>query len=202
MSTVTPTQPMVSLPPSLAPLTPHLITVDEYERMAASGVFNEPKKIELIDGYLVTKMPKSPEHGFSTKEVLKALERMLPPGWTWRQEQPVRIPEYDEPEPDVAIVRGSDADYRHRLPEAADVGLLVEVSRANVSADRQLANIYARAGIPVYWIVNLVDRQIEVYTDPGLVGYASRTDFPSGQQVPVVIDGRQAGQIAVDDILP
>jgi Uma2 family endonuclease len=202
MSTVTPTQPMVSPPPSLAPLTPRLITVDEYERIIASGSLNEPKKVELIDGYMVTKMGKSAEHGFSTKEVLKALERLLPSGWTARKEEPVRIPTYDEPEPDITIVRGSDANYRHRMPEAADVGLLVEVSRTNVSADRQQGNIYGRAGIPVYWIVNLVDRQVEVYTAPGPTGYSSRTDFPSGQQVPVVIDGLPAGQIDVDDILP
>ena len=170
--------------------------------MAASAVFNEPKKIELIDGYLMTKMPKSPEHGFSTKEVLKALERRLPPGWTSRKEEPVRIPAYDEPEPDVSIVRGADADYRHRIPEVADVGLLVEVSRTNASIDGLQGIFYVRGGIPIYWIVNLVDRQVKVYTDPGPAGYASRTDFQSGQQVPVVIDGRQAGQIAVDDIPP
>jgi len=186
----------------LAPLTPRRITVDEYERIIASGSLNEPKKVELIDGYMVTKMAKSVEHGFSIKEVLKALERRLPPGWTWRQEQPVRIPAYDEPEPDITIVRGSDADYRHRIPEATDVGLLVEVSATNVSADRQQGNLYGRSGIPVYWIVNLVDRRVEIYTDPGPAGYASRKDFPSGQQVPVVIDGRQGSQIAVDDILP
>jgi len=202
MSTVTPIQPMVSPPPALAPLTPRRITIDEYERMAASGVFDEPKKIELIDGYLVTKMPKSPEHSFTTKELIKALERMLPPRWTSRKEDPVRIPAYDEPEPDVAIVRGADADYRHRIPDVADVGLLVEVSRTNASADRQQGIFYARGGIPVYWIVNLIDRQVEVYTDPGPAGYASRQDFPSGQRVPVVIDGQQVGQIAVDDILP
>ncbi len=202
MSTVTPVQPMVSPPPTQAPLTPRRITVDEYERIIASGSLNEPNKIELIDGYLVTKMPKSAEHGFSTKVVLKALERLLPPDWTWRQEQPVRIPEYDEPEPDVAIIRGSDADYKHRLPEPRDAGLLVEVSRKSVSADRRLVIVYGPAGIPVYWIVNLVDRWVEVYTDPGPTGYASRKDFPSGQQIPVVIDGRQIGQIAVDDILP
>jgi Uma2 family endonuclease len=202
MSTITPIQPMVSPPPPLAPITPRRITVDEYERMTASGVFNEPKKIELIDGYLVTKMPKSPEHSFSTKQVLKALESMLPAGWTWRQGDAVRIPAYDEPEPDVSIVRGADADYRHRLPEVAGVGLLVEVSRTNPSADRLQGIFYARGGIPIYWIVNLVDRQVEVYTDPGPAGYASRQDFLCGQQVPVVIDGQQVGQIAVDDILP
>ena len=76
MSTVTPIQPMVAPPPPLAPLTPRRITVDEYERMIASGSLNEPKKIELIDGYLVTKENKSAEYGFSTKVVLKALERI------------------------------------------------------------------------------------------------------------------------------
>ena len=201
MSTVTPTQPLVSPPPPF-PFTPRRITVDEYDRIIASGLLNDPKKVELIDGYMVTKMAKSAEHGFSNKEVVKALEKCLLPGWTWRQEQPVRMTAYDEPEPDVTIVRGSDADYRHRIPEATDVVLLVEVRATSVSADRQQANVYARAGIPVYWIVNLVDRQVEVYTDPGPAGYAKRTDFPSGQRVPVVIDGRQTGQIAVDDILP
>jgi Uma2 family endonuclease len=72
----------------------------------------------------------------------------------------------------------------------------------DLSADRQQGNIYGRAGIPAYWIVNLADRQLEVYADPGPTGYASRRDFPSGQQVPVVIDGRQCGQTGVDDILP
>ena len=71
-----------------------------------------------------------------------------------------------------------------------------------MSADRQQGNLYGRSGIPVSWIVNLVDRRVEIYTDPGPAGYASRKDFPSGQQVPVVIDGPQGSQIAVDDILP
>src|SRR5262245_1295047 len=164
MSTITPTQVLVSPPPSLAPLTPRRITVDEYDRIVASESLNDPKKIELIDGYLVTKMAKSPEHSFSTIELLKALERFLPNGWTARKEDPVRLPEYDEPEPDITIVRGSDADYRHRIPEASDVVLLVEVSRTNVSADRRLITVYGRAGIPHYWIVNLLDRQVEVYT--------------------------------------
>ena len=193
---------MVSPPPTLAPLTPLRLTVDEYDRIITSGSLNDPKRVELIDGYMVTKTAKSPEHSFSTKEALKALDRLLPPGWTSRKEEPVRIAPYDEPEPDISVVRGYDADFRHRLPEVADVGLVVEVTGTDVSADRLQGNLYGRAGIPVYWIVNLIDRQIEVYTDPGPTGYASRNDFVSGQQAPVVIDGVRQRQISVDDILP
>ena len=83
-----------------------------------------------------TRWERTPEHGYSTKETLKALDSRLPAGWTSRKEEPVRIPEYDEPEPDVAIVRGTDADYRHRIPTAADVALLVEVSETTLSQDR------------------------------------------------------------------
>jgi len=176
------------------------MTVDEYDRI---GELLDDPRVELIDGYLVKKMPKNPEHSWTTQAVFKALENRLPPGWTWRMEQPVRIPAYDEPEPDVAIIRGSDADYKHRHPGPADVALLVEVSDTSLSLDRGLKrSAYARDGIPVYWIVNLVDRQVEVYTGPGPAGYATRQDFPPGQYVPVVIDGQQCAPIAVDDILP
>jgi len=175
------------------------MTVDEYERI---GEMLDDPRVELIDGYVVKKMPKKPEHSWTTKAVLKALESRLPSGWASGQEQPVRIPDNDEPEPDIAIVRGTYDDYKHRIPEATDAGLLVEVSATNATADRQQGNVYGRSGIPIYWLVNLVDRQVEVYTDPGTAGYASRQDFSHGQQVPVVIDGRELGQIAVDDILP
>ena len=95
MSALTPTQPLVSPPSTLASFTLCRITVDEMERMIASGSLNEPKKVELIDGYLVAKMAKSAEHSFSTKEALKGpLDRLLPPGWTTRKEDPVRIPGY------------------------------------------------------------------------------------------------------------
>ena len=87
----------------------------------------------------------------------------------------MRIPAYDEPEPDMAIVRGSDADYEHRIPTAADVALLVEVSGSTLKQDRgKKRTAYARGRIPVYWIVNLVNRQVEVYSRPGKTGYKSQ----------------------------
>ena len=200
MSTIAPTGPASS--PATLPTAPVLyrMTVDEYERI---GEMLDDPRVELIDGHLVKKMLKNPEHSWSTKQVFKALERLLPAGWTWRTEQPVRIPAYDEPEPDVSILRGSDDDYMHRKPGPAEVALLVEVSESTLSIDRgEKLRAYAKAAIPIYWIVNLVDRQVEVYTGPGVDDYATRQDFLPGQQVPLVIDGQQLGQIAVDGILP
>lgn len=201
MATIAPTRPTTSPPP---PPPLHRITVDEYDRITASGALEDPSRIELIDGYMVDKMAKNPEHSFSTIETYQALANRLPAGWSARQEQPVRIPAYNEPEPDIAVVRGTNADYRHRRPTPGDVAMLVEVADSTLSQDRgvKLA-AYATDGIPVYWIVNLVDRQVEVYTRPTKAGrYRSRKDYKPGQQVPVVIAGQQLPPIAVDDILP
>jgi Uma2 family endonuclease len=109
----------------------------------------------------------------------------------------------DEPEPDIAVIRGSDADYRHRIPTSADVTLIVEVSDSTLSQDRGNKLVaYATARIPVYWIVNLVDRQVEVYTGAATGAYQSCTVFKPGQSVPVMIDGQPRVSIAVDDIVP
>ena len=201
MSLITST-PTTTAVPSASPEM-HRITVDEYERIIRASALNDPDRVELIDGYMVDKIGKSPEHGYSTKKVIKAVEGRLPPGWTWRSEQPVRIPEYDEPEPDVTIVRGTDEDYEHRLPGPADVGLLIEVSLTTLDQDRgKKLSSYASGGIAVYWIINLAERQVEVYTGATPGGYQSRVDFKSGQVVPLVLDGRPLPPIAVNDILP
>jgi hypothetical protein len=95
------------------------------------------------------------------------------------------------------------ADYEHRILTAADVALLVEVSGSTLSQDRgKKCLAYAKSGIPVYWIVNLVDRQVEVYTRCETTGYKSRKDYLPCQQVPVTIGGRKLPPIAVDDLLP
>jgi Uma2 family endonuclease len=197
MSTITATRPRSAL------LGMHRVTVDEYERIIASGSLDDPERVELIDGYMVDKMAKSAEHGFSTRRVLDSLEYRLPGGWSSRKEEPVRIPDFDEPEPDVSVVRGRDEDYEHRLPGPDDVGLAVEVSLTTLDRDRdEKGPAYARARIPIYWLVNLVDRRIEVYTEPGPDGYQSRADFAEGQAVPVEIGGQAVDALDVRSVLP
>jgi Uma2 family endonuclease len=197
MSTATTTGPRVPSP------RPHRITVDEYERIIEAGALEDPERVELIDGEMVDKMGKGAQHGFVTKKLLRALDSRLPSGWTWRSEQPVRIPDFDEPEPDVTVVRGTDEDYEYKIPTAADVALLTEVSDSTLSQDRGKKLLaYAKGRIPVYWIVNLVGRQVEVFSRPGKNGYRSHKTYASGEEVPVTIGGRKLAPIAVDDLLP
>jgi len=176
------------------------MTVDEYERLA--GLLDDPR-VELIDGYLVKKMSKKPPHIWAVGSVLDATTRLLPSGWSTRKEDPARIPDFDEPEPDVAIVRGSRDDYRDRIPGPEDVALLVEVADRSLPIDRGPKRAaYARGGIPVYWIVNLNDRQVEVYSLPAEDGYRSGEVFQPGDEIPVVIAGVEVGRIKVSEILP
>ena len=123
-------------------------TVDEYERLAAAGILKD-RRITLINGYLVRKMTTNPPHVIATEETRRRLERLLPPGWHVRQEQPVRIPDHDEPEPDVVVARGSLRDYAARHPGPADILLLAEVADSSLAFDRgEQLQIFARLGSP------------------------------------------------------
>jgi Uma2 family endonuclease len=203
---VSPLPAPAAAPPSV--LSKHLLaslyrmTVEEYERLAEAGVL-EDSRVELIQGLLVRKMSKNPPHSITTGRLLRILEGLVPPGWHLRKEEPVVIPDHDEPEPDLAVVAGALEDYEARHPGPGDLALLVEVSETTLDRDQnEKLSAYAHAGIPVYWIVNLVDRQVEVYTNPRDDGYQDCQVNRPGALVPVVIAGVEVGRIAVDDILP
>ena len=143
------------------------LTVKQYDRMVEKGILPETNRFELIEGRIVEKDVKNPAHPTATRRTMRAIERLLPPGWHVRKEDPVRIPNRrSEPEPDLAVVRGDDDAYEDRHPGPQDVALVVEVTRSSVAKDRKLARVYGRGGIPVYWIVNLPRRQLEVYSTP------------------------------------
>jgi Uma2 family endonuclease len=201
MSTITPAQSL-QLPTPLASPAVYRFTVDEFERIADS--LNDDQ-VELIDGYIVGKREMKPSHVLAWELVKGHIQPVLPSGRFIREDKPIRIPDFDEPRPDLAVVRGDPMVYAHRHPGPQDVSLLVEVSDTTLPRDRGEKWInYARSGIPVYWIVNLVDRQVEIYTHPTATGYGSRVVyalFPSAQSAPVVIDGIEVGQVAVSEIL-
>jgi Uma2 family endonuclease len=201
MSTATrqpPPQPAADwIPKPLARLT-----IDQYEAMVDSGVFTKRDRFHLINGLLVAKVSKNPLHVLVARNVRDELARLVPSGWDFGLEAPVRLPPWSEPEPDVSMARGSKDDYATHHPGPADLALVVEVAESSISQDREMVNVYGPAGIPVYWIVNLKARQVEVYTLKRRGGYGKPRVFKPGQSVPVVIGGAEVGRIAVSKIIP
>jgi Uma2 family endonuclease len=181
---------------------PFRMSVDQYEKLAESGVFTKRDKLHLIDGILVTKVTQNPPHVVADTLCRDALTQIIPAGWHIRSDKPVRLPPDSEPEPDQCVVRGAARDYSARQPSAIDVGLLVEVADSSLEADRAMARTYSARGIPVYWIINLRESQVEVYTEPATDGYGVTHTYKPGESVPVVLDGVEVGRIAVSDILP
>jgi len=176
-------------------------TVEQYHKMIRTGVLFEGEEIELLEGYLVNKMPQNPAHSSGVSRIASRLPRRLPEGWFLRSQLPVSLTE-SEPEPDAAIVRGNDTSYDLRHPGVSDFGIAIEVSDSTLPFDRRdKLRIYATAGIPVYWIVNLVENQIEVYADPQSATYQTRNDFAVGAALPLVLDGVTVF-IPVSELLP
>ena len=133
----------------------------------------------------------------------RPIERIVPAGWHCRIERPIRLSEQDsEPVPDLSIVRGGPGDYADRHPEPADVALIVEVAKTSLQQDREQSVILGAVGISVYWVVNLEDRQLEVYAGPVAGPYPPPTILDESASVELEIDGQVVGQIAVADLLP
>jgi Uma2 family endonuclease len=187
--------------------------LDVYDRIAAIGLLGPRDKVVLLDGLLVTTMPKGPPHTAVTMLTMKALEGVLPAGWHVRVEGPVALPggpagRDSEPEPDVTVIRGGIRDYLVRHPGPADTALVIEVAETSLREDRKGLTRYAWKDIPVAWIVNLVDGAVEVHSRPTgptegePARYQDVTTYGPDDNVPVVIDGREAVRIAVRDFLP
>ncbi len=198
--------PQVQVESSLTLDDIYRLSVEQYHQMAAHGILTEDDHVELLEGLLVKKMTKNPPHIYATNIVRDLLQTMLPQGWFVNSQDPVITPD-SEPEPDASVIRGHRRDYLQRKPGLGDAILVIEVADATLRQDRGVKKrAYAEAGIPVYWIINLNQRRIEVYTDPtGPVArpdYRQRQEYGVGDEVPVVIDGQAVGRIAVSEVLP
>jgi Uma2 family endonuclease len=180
------------------------LTVDQYEATVESGVFTKRDRFTLINGFLVAKVPKSPRQTFVAKNLVRKLQRLIPSSLDFRIEDAIRLA-LSKPEPDVSIARGDIEDYADRDPGPVDLAMVIEIAASSVSEDRQMAKVYGPAGIPVYWIVNLKAREVEVYSllkRRGTPSYGRPRVFRVGQSVPVTIEGIDVGRLAVADIVP
>jgi Uma2 family endonuclease len=182
------------------------LRVEQYHAMIQTGILTDDDFVELLEGWLVFKMPKNPPHRVATRLVRTALESILPPGWYVDSQEPITLSN-SEPEPDIVVVRGDTRQYLDRHPGAEDIAMVIEVSDRTLQRDRTVKKrIYARAGIAIYWIVNLVEGLIEMYSQPIVdveqPDYSQRLDFGRSAVVPVIIEGVEICAIDVNYLLP
>jgi hypothetical protein len=202
MSTITPTRPITSPAGPAAPpfADMYRMDIDEFERVVD---LLKSERVELIDGFIVERGAIDPPHVLSSEKLRRKLDQVLPDGWFVREDKPVRVHRNYEPLHDIAVVAGDPDTYENRHPAPADVAIVIEISDSTLTRDRGEKQVNsARGGISAYWIINLIDRQVAVYTGPNSDNYSSCIIFKPGQSVPVVIDSLEVGQIAVAEILP
>lgn len=145
----------------------HCFTVAEYERMSEVGIFTEDDRVELISGEIVEMSPIGKRHVACVNRLTKLLVQAVGSSAIISVQNPIRLDDYSEPQPDVAVLKPRDDFYEQALPTPRDVLLIIEVCDATLEYDRQIKlPLYARAGIPEVWLVNHTDEQIETYARP------------------------------------
>ena len=185
---------------------PRLWTREEYYKMAEVGVFRSGERVELIGGRIVTMSPQNSPHFTAICLAEDALRTIFGAGYAVRVQGPLDLSPSSQPEPDIAVVRGRARDYAGGHPATAL--LVVEISESTLSFDRgEKASLYASAGIPEYWVVNLLDRRLEVHRDPvpmpgQLYGYGYQTCTHSVAADVVAPLAVPQGAIKVADLLP
>ena len=182
-------------------LQPHLWTREEYEKMVSAGVFHPEDRLELVNGEILEMAPQSSPHATAISLVSEALSTVYTPGFVLRVQVPIALGEASEPEPDIAVVRGQPRDYLAHHPTTA--ALIVEVSDSSLGYDREhKKGLYAASGIPEYWILNLIDRRLEVYRDLDQEKATYRSCTVLAHSNAVTPLDRPDASISVADLLP
>jgi Uma2 family endonuclease len=168
----------------------HKLTVDDYYRMAETGVLKREDRVELIDGEIIDMAPIGSEHAWNTNKLNMVFARAVEGIAMLSVQTPLRLDSHNEPQPDLMLLRLRKDEYRKSHPTAADVLLLVEVSDTSLGYDRgaKLA-LYAKYKIPEVWIVNIPARSLEIYRQPTDTGFDSKEDRKNGTVTPELLPG-------------
>lgn len=180
------------------------ITVELYDKMTELGLLTPEDRVELIEGVIVEKMTKNPPHIVATELLGHVLPRLVPEGWYVSSGNPVTLAQSDsEPEPDTQVVRGNPRDYLQRKHGPADAALVVEVSDSSYTFDRRIKwRLYAAEGVPLFWLLDVNRRVLEVHSDPAPEGYRATQTLGPNDEAALVLDGREVARLRVLDVLP
>lgn len=183
------------------PFSVRRFSVSEYHKMYEIGVIGPNERVELLEGWIVKKMPQNPPHSGSLGRANRYLARILPTDWSLRIQCPITLSD-SEPEPDITLARGPEGTYDNRHPQPADIGVLMEVGDSSVLSDRRYKGVlYAKAKIVEFWLINVVKRKIEVYTKPRSGKYQKPLAYAEKETVPLILDGVHIADIPVSELL-
>jgi Uma2 family endonuclease len=182
------------------------LSVDEYRRKAALGEFSVSKTFELLEGVVVPKARQTLRHETALENIQNVIGKLIPEGWHLRVQQPMACSD-SQPEPDGAVVRNALDEYVNRPPQPSDVAMIIEVAEGSLKTDRQLkGRIYARAGITQYWVLDIIDNQLEVYTNASgpvqMPAYHEKRVYRVEDKLSLVIGLDDLGMVKVRDLLP
>ncbi len=181
------------------------ISVDMYHEMIQKGILGPEDQVELFEGFLAKKMAKNEPHIYSNGQLLDLLAPLVKSVGFINDQQPVVFSD-SEPEPDISIIRGTRQQFRGRKPQPQDVLLLIEISDTSLARDQGPRKaLFAREGIVQYWIVNLIDDQVELYTEPSgpttNPDYGNKQIYANTDAVPLILEGIEVGRVDVADLL-
>jgi Uma2 family endonuclease len=161
----------------------HRFSVKEYYRMAETGVLHPDARVELLDGEIIDMSPVGPFHGGVVSRLTRLFTLLSKDRWLLGPQNPLRLNDHSEPEPDVMLLKPAPDDYTTRHPQPEDVSLLVEISDSSLAIDvEKKLPLYGRAGVAEVWIVNLEETLLGVYREPHFNGYASKAVLRAGDQ--------------------
>lgn len=163
------------------------ITVEEYDAMIESGVFDENDQVELLNGAIVEKMPKGNDHAVLNDIVATLLGEKLSGKVCVRNQNPIRLDEFSEPEPDIVLAVPPFQRYFKGHPTPEEIFLILEVSDSTLGYDRNTkGEAYARAGIRQYVVLNIQEKTLEDYREPSADGFQSKQTLRAGQEFNLV----------------
>ena len=167
------------------PYTTWRFTVEDYHRLAEAGILGEDDRVELIEGDLVMSSPISSRHAACVKRLNALFSTALQGRAIVGVQDPLRLGEHSEPEPDLMLLRPREDFYRDAHPGPEDVYLVIEVSETSLAYDREVKlPLYARFGVPEVWLVNLVEDRLEVYRTPHGGSYTHKAVYTQGRVAP------------------
>ncbi len=180
---------------------PRPFTVDEYHAMGEAGVLSPEEHVELLDGEILTMPPIGPGHAGDVTRLTYLLITTFGSRALVRAQNPVRLDDYSEPHPDIALLRPRDDFYASRHPQPSDVLALIEVAESSLAFDRgKKLRAYARCGIAEYWVVDLHSDEVLVHREPSSAGYAVEYSVPRGERLAFLSFPDET--LLVDDLLP